>query len=189
MYRDVRVVDRFKCWASNGIELFETWSKYSGGGQHLEQSNVERSIFRNLEVLNIKRTKTWDSIFFIFEFIFYFYICLHYSNTQNLWWFIKLEIYRTLEFKLEVFGTCRIRNFSSFPNCKLWNFPSWTFLWFSKFQIFGIFQINNFWNFRNWIFLKFFKLEIFWIFEIANLSNLPNRQFLEFSKFGKLTNF
>ena len=29
--------------------------KYSGGGQHLEQPNVERPIFRNFEITNFKR--------------------------------------------------------------------------------------------------------------------------------------
>ena len=54
-----------------------------GGGQHLEQPNVERPLFRNSKISNIKRTK--DELFdlFIVEFYIYFYICLNYSYTQN----------------------------------------------------------------------------------------------------------
>ena len=50
---------------------------------HLEQPKLERPIFRNFEITNIKRTK--DELFdiFTFEFIFYFYICLNYSHPQD----------------------------------------------------------------------------------------------------------
>ena len=41
-----------------------------GGDQHLGQPNVERTIFRNLEISNIKRTKDELLNFFIFEFVF-----------------------------------------------------------------------------------------------------------------------
>ena len=43
---------------------------FSGGGQNLERRNVERPIFRNFKIANIKITK--DELFdsFIFEFIF-----------------------------------------------------------------------------------------------------------------------
>ena len=53
-----------------------------GGGQILERRNVERPIFRNLKIPNIKITK--DELFdsFIFEFnLSYFRIPL---NTQNI---------------------------------------------------------------------------------------------------------
>ena len=42
-----------------------------GGGRNLEQRNVERSIFRNFKISNIKITKheLFDS--FIIEFIFF----------------------------------------------------------------------------------------------------------------------
>ena len=43
-----------------------------GRGQNLERRNVERQIFQNLKIANIKITK--DELFygFIFEFIFHF---------------------------------------------------------------------------------------------------------------------
>ena len=37
----------------------------SGGGQNLEKLNVERSIFRTFEILNIKGTK--DKLFDLFS--------------------------------------------------------------------------------------------------------------------------
>ena len=45
-----------------------------GGGQNLEWQNVERPIFRNFKITNIKITK--DELFdsFIFEFIFSLFI-------------------------------------------------------------------------------------------------------------------
>ena len=60
----------------NGFVLLH----FPGGGQPLPQANVERPIFRNFEIPNIKRTKD----FFNFEFIFYFYICLNYLNSKNI---------------------------------------------------------------------------------------------------------
>ena len=43
-----------------------------GGGQHFERRNLERLIFRNFKIANIKITK--DELFdgFIIEFFFYF---------------------------------------------------------------------------------------------------------------------
>ena len=43
-----------------------------GGGQNLERQNVERPVFRNFEIANIKVKK--DELFdnFIFEFFFIF---------------------------------------------------------------------------------------------------------------------
>ena len=43
--------------------------EFSGGGHNLERRNVERPIFRNFKITNIKITK--DELFdsFIFEFI------------------------------------------------------------------------------------------------------------------------
>ena len=45
-------------------------SCHTGGGQNLERRNVERPIFRNFKITNIKITK--DQLFdsFIFELIF-----------------------------------------------------------------------------------------------------------------------
>ena len=47
--------------------------KNLGGGQNLERRNVERPIFRNFKIANIKITK--DELFdhFIFEFNFSFF--------------------------------------------------------------------------------------------------------------------
>ena len=55
-----------------------------GGGQPFEQRNVERTIFWNFEIPNIKRTKDELLHSFNYGFIFYFYICLNYSNTKNI---------------------------------------------------------------------------------------------------------
>ena len=52
------------------------------GLQHMEQLNIEPLTFLNFEYLNIEK---WIIRFFIFEFIFNFYICLNYLNTQNIW--------------------------------------------------------------------------------------------------------
>ena len=49
--------------------------------KHLKQPNVERPIARNFEISNIERTKDELFDFLIFKCIFYFYICLNYSNT------------------------------------------------------------------------------------------------------------
>ena len=50
--------------------------------QHLERRNVERPIFRNFKIANIKITK--DELFdnFIFEFNFSFF--KNHINTQNI---------------------------------------------------------------------------------------------------------
>ena len=55
-----------------------------GGVQNLEWSNVERPIFRNFEITNIKIAK--DQLFdhFIYEFIFII-IFLNYLNIQSIW--------------------------------------------------------------------------------------------------------
>ena len=53
-----------------------------GGGQNLERRNLERPIFRNFKIANIKITT--DELFgiFIFESIFPFF--RQYFNTQNI---------------------------------------------------------------------------------------------------------
>ena len=53
-----------------------------GGGQHLKQLYAEWAIFQNYKIANIKITKDELFDFFNFEFIFYSYICLNYSNTK-----------------------------------------------------------------------------------------------------------
>ena len=46
---------------------------WSGGGQNLEQRNVERSIFRNFKIANTKMIK--DELFdsFIIEFVLFIF--------------------------------------------------------------------------------------------------------------------
>ena len=63
---------------SQSEEIFQSrWSNYMkgspGGGQNLERRNVERPIFRNYNIANIKITN--DELFdsFIFEFFFSFF--------------------------------------------------------------------------------------------------------------------
>ena len=55
-----------------------------GGDQNLEELNVERNVFRTSEISKIKKTKDELCDFIIFDFYFYSYICLNYSNTQNI---------------------------------------------------------------------------------------------------------
>ena len=80
----------------------------TGGGQHVERPNVERPIFRDFEILNIKITKVELFDFSIFEFIFYFYDCFNYSDTQNTYVLIYHEIRN-------------FWNFDSFTNCQILN--------------------------------------------------------------------
>ena len=63
-------------------QKFERKCKKTGGSQNLEWRNVERPIFRNSKVSNIKITKNelFDS--FIFEFNFLFF--RNHLNTQNI---------------------------------------------------------------------------------------------------------
>ena len=57
-----------------------------GGGQNLERRNVERPVFRNFEIVNIK-IKLCDN--FIFS-NFFIYFSDNYLNTQNIQWFLIL---------------------------------------------------------------------------------------------------
>ena len=56
--------------------------QYGGGGKILERRNVERPIFRNFKIANVKITK--DELFdsFIFEFNFSYF--RNPLNTQNI---------------------------------------------------------------------------------------------------------
>ena len=72
----------------------------TGGGQYLGRPNVERSIFQNFEISNINIMKDF---FQFFHFRIDFFICVNYSNTQNIQ-FTKLEFFR---------------NFHSFLNCQI----------------------------------------------------------------------
>ena len=60
---------------SSGVQRHILFPKSSmGGGQNLERRNVERLIYRNFKITNIKITK--DELFdsFIFDFIFSLFI-------------------------------------------------------------------------------------------------------------------
>ena len=48
-------------------------TEISGGVQNLEWSNVERPIFRNFKITNIKIAIDELFDYFIYEFIFYYY--------------------------------------------------------------------------------------------------------------------
>ena len=62
---------------------FESLNHYfSGGGQNMERRNLERSIFLNFEIANIKITKYELFDYFIFKFNFPFFI--NHLNTQNI---------------------------------------------------------------------------------------------------------
>ena len=52
---------------------FQVSLSYKGGGQNLERQNVERSIFQNFQIANIKMTK--DELFdsFIVKLIFFIF--------------------------------------------------------------------------------------------------------------------
>ena len=123
------------------------------GGQILELRNVERPIFRNFKIANIKITKNelFDSFIYEFNFsnceilIFQMVelICFLFSNCwilQNCWLqqtsqllYCKLII-REIEknFKLEIFEILEIVKFNaffSFFSVKFWkfiNFSNWT---------------------------------------------------------------
>ena len=62
-----------------------------GGGQNLERRNVERPIFQNFKIKNIKITK--DQLFdsFIFEFIFSLFI--NYLRNLIIFQMVKLIIF------------------------------------------------------------------------------------------------
>ena len=81
-----RVSDRIICM-SPGETLFETRSFYAG------------SEFRNFEYYKTK-VELFD--FSIFEFIFYFYVCLNDSNIRNTYMIIY-----------------QIRNLDSFTDCQI----------------------------------------------------------------------
>ena len=68
-------------WVSNCQTLKTRWL---GRAQHLEQSNVERTIFRNFKMSNIKITKD-ELLDFKFSIFFYLFICWIYSNVPNIW--------------------------------------------------------------------------------------------------------
>ena len=85
-----------------------------GEDQNLEL-NVERLLFRTSKISNIKRTKDELFDFIIFDFFKKIYICLNYSNTQNIWWFIPV--------KFGSYGVLIVLKnfkFAIFRNYKIW---------------------------------------------------------------------
>ena len=52
---------------------FDFFYLVSGGVQNLEWSNVERPIFRNFKITNIKITKDQLFDYFIYEFFYFFF--------------------------------------------------------------------------------------------------------------------
>ena len=53
-----------------------------GGGQNLERRNVERPLFRNFKIANIKIKK--DELFDNFISNFFFHFLENYLNTKNI---------------------------------------------------------------------------------------------------------
>ena len=92
-----------------------------GGGRNFERLNVERPIFRKFETSNIKITKVELFGVFICKYIFYFYPCLNYSNTQNIWQFNKLGIFGILIF-LQIVKFWRFANFRNWTISEIWLF-------------------------------------------------------------------
>ena len=66
------------------FQVIKFWKfvNFSGGGQNLERRNVERPIFQNFKIANIKITNDELIDSFIFEFMFSFF--LNYLHTQNI---------------------------------------------------------------------------------------------------------
>ena len=180
------------------LNLIQSNQKFSwkctGGGQHLEQPNVERPIFRNLENLDIKRMA--DELFVFWRFFFIFIIFLKYmeiygisgfengkilkicfffklNNFMNLMIFEIVKFGKFLEFfKLKILGIFRkwtIRLIWLFLKLKFWEI-----LEFSKMGIYEILCIWNFSKLKNCKFFRIFLIECFW--------NFLRWAFLRFSK-------
>ena len=134
------------------------------GGQNLKRPNVEWSIFRNVEISNFKVMKVELFDFSIFEFIFHFYICLNFQNTQSIVYFIKLEIGNLWNFLNRKFSKLKfLRIFWILNNGNFWNFT------ISSRQISRIYLI---WKTRIWLwkFANFVIVcSIFRNFEISNI--------------------
>ena len=129
-------------------------------GRNLEWKNLERPIFRNFKISNIKITKDELFDFYCRSYFFNFLICTNYSNTWNV--FLKLEIFGILI----VFQIVKLSNLLILEIVKFSYFPNWKFLEYSKLEIYEIFLIKKLTNFQN-----FFSLE--------NYQNSKNWQLLE----------
>ena len=70
-------------------DSFGIYTMNSGGGQNLERQNVERPIFRNFKITNIKITKDDLLDSFIFEFIFSLFI--NYLHNSIIFQIVKID--------------------------------------------------------------------------------------------------
>ena len=98
----------------------------AGGGQHLEQPNVERPIFR---ILKERKKRVIRFVHFRINFLFFLFELFEHSKYMIIYKIINLW------------------NFDSFPNCKISKI-----LYFSKLNNFRnliFFETKIFWNFPN----------------------------------------
>ena len=118
---------------------------FSGGGQCLERPNVEPPIIRDFEISNIKIRKVKLFDFSIFEFFYYFYHCLNYSNTQNYVWVftIKFEIFGIL-IDLQIVKFLKFANFWNSIISEIWFFYEYSDN--GNLMIFEIVKVENFCN-------------------------------------------
>ena len=78
-----------------------------GGGQNLIGRNVERPVFRNFEITNIKMKKDEWFDHFIFELFFIFLETIWTPKIFNNFWYCRIFIVQMLKFK----------KFLNIPNC------------------------------------------------------------------------
>ena len=112
----------------------------AGGGQNLERQNVERSIFRNFEIANIKITKDELIDSFIFDFFFIFEKLLKHSKYSIIFQIVEYWIFKWLIFFL-IFLISLILKFWKFVN-----FSNWTIS-----NIWSFFKLVNYSNVGNWL--------------------------------------
>ena len=81
-YKNVNVFNVFNNNFARPLIFFQAKVLSLGEGQNFERRNVERPIFRNIKIANIKITR--DELFdsFIFELIFLF--LENFLNTRNI---------------------------------------------------------------------------------------------------------
>ena len=106
---------------------FVVFFNYSGD-HNLERRNVERPIFRNFEIANIKITKDELLDRFIFELFFHFF---------EIIWILKI--------------------FHNYSNCKMLIFQmiksivlNFQILQFWKYVYFSNWKVSNIWSFSGW---------------------------------------
>ena len=75
-------INTFFNFNSPKLRRWETkWAEIEGGGENAERRNIERPLFRNFKIANIRIMK--DELFdsFVFDFFLFF---RNYFNTQNI---------------------------------------------------------------------------------------------------------